>query len=87
MGIVDLLSILPGVNLLPNGYKIFRVSRLSKIVQVFKFFRYSEQFQLLFRVLRNERKVLMIAVFYIILTALIMFNAGQGSSHYDFLPG
>lgn len=92
MGIVDLLSILPGVNLLPNGYKIFRVSRLLKIVRVFKFFRYSEQFQLLFRVLRNERKVLLsvlmiavfyIAVFYIVVTALIMFNAGQGSSHFD----
>lgn len=87
MGIVDLLSILPGVNLLPNGYKIFRVSRLLKIVRVFKFFRYSEQFQILFRVLRNERKVLlsvlMIAVFYIIVTALVMFNAGQASSNFD----
>ena len=87
MGIVDLLSILPGVNLLPNGYKIFRVSRLLKIVRVFKFFRYSEQFQILFRVLRNERKVLfsvlMIAIFYIIITALVMFNAGQDSSNFD----
>lgn len=78
MAIIDLLSILPGFNVLGQGFKIFRVTRLLKIFRLFKFFRYSDKIALFMRVLKKERNVLLsvlaIAVFYVFLTALIMFN-------------
>ena len=77
--IVDLLSILPGLSLLGRGFKIFRITRLLRILRLFKFIRYSEKIQVLGRVIRKEKTVLLsvlvIAVFYVFLTALIMFNA------------
>ena len=76
--IIDLLSILPGLNLIGDGFKIFRVARLLRILRLLKLFRYSDSIRVLANVLRKERKVLMavlgISVFYIFLTALIMFN-------------
>ena len=52
---------------------------LMRILRLFKFIRYSNKFQVLGRVIRKERRVLLsvlgIAVFYVFLTALIMFNA------------
>lgn len=78
MAIIDLLSILPGFNVLGQGFKIFRVTRLLKILRLFKFLRYSDKIALLMRVLKKEQNVLLsvlaIAVFYVFLTALIMFN-------------
>ena len=77
--IVDLLSILPGLSLLSKGFKIFRITRLLKVLRLFKFFRYTDKVRVLARVIRKEKKVLLsvlcIAVFYVFLTALIMFNA------------
>ena len=77
--IIDLLSILPGFAILGKGFKIFRITRLLRILRLFKFIRYSDKIQVLGRVLHKERKVLLtvlgIAVFYVFLTALIMFNA------------
>lgn len=79
MAIVDLLSILPGLNLISAEFKLLRLTRLVKIVRVLKFFRYSERISLFINVLYKERQVLltvmMLAVFYIFITALIMFNA------------
>ena len=78
MSIIDLLSILPGFNVLGQGFKIFRVTRLLKILRLFKFLRYSDKIALFMRVLKKEQNVLLsvlaIAVFYVFLTALIMFN-------------
>ena len=77
--IIDILSILPGLSLLGKGFKIFRVSRLLRILRLFKFIRYSKNIQVLGRVIRKEKGVLLtvlgIAIFYVFLTALIMFNA------------
>ena len=77
--IIDLLSILPGLSLLSKGFKIFRVTRLLKVMRLFKVFRYTDKMQVLGRVIRKEKAILMtvlgIAVFYVFLTALIMFNA------------
>ncbi len=76
--IIDLLSILPGLSLIGRGFKILRITRLMRILRLFKFIRYSNKFQVLGRVIRKERRVLLsvlgIAVFYVFLTALIMFN-------------
>ncbi len=77
--IIDLLSILPGLSVLSKGFKIFRVTRLLKVLRLFKFFRYTDKFKVLGRVIKKEKSVLLavlgIAVFYVFLTALIMFNA------------
>ena len=74
-----LLSILPGLSVLGRGFKIFRVSRLLRILRLFKFIRYTDKFQVLGRVIRKEKGVLLtvlgVAIFYVFLTALIMFNA------------
>lgn len=77
--IIDMLSILPGLSILGKGFKIFRITRLLRILRLFKFIRYSDKIQVLGRVIRKEKGVLLtvlgIAVFYVFLTALIMFNA------------
>lgn len=77
--IIDLLSILPGFTKLGKGFKILRITRLLRILRLFKFIRYSDKIQVLGRVVRKEKGVLLtvlgIAVFYVFLTALIMFNA------------
>lgn len=77
--ILDLLSILPGFTILSKGFKIIRITRLLRIIRLFKFIRYSDKIQVLGHVLRKEKGVLLtvlgISVFYIFLTALIMFNA------------
>lgn len=77
--IIDLLSILPGLSLIGRGFKIFRITRLLRILRIFKFIRYSDKIQILGRVVRKEKGVLLtvlgIAIFYVFLTALIMFNA------------
>ena len=81
-GIIDLLSILPALSLLSQGFKIFRVTRMLRLLRVmrlFKFFRYTDKIQVLGKVIRKEKTVLLtvlgIAIFYVFLTALIMFNA------------
>ena len=77
--IIDLLSILPVFSILGKGFKIVRMTRLLRILRLFKFIRYMEQVQVLGRVIRKERGVLLtvlgIAIFYVFMTALIMFNA------------
>lgn len=79
MAVIDLLSILPALNLINGTFKLLRITRLLKIVRVLKIFRYSTRIEMFIRVLHKERKVLlsvlMLALFYIFLTALVMFNA------------
>lgn len=79
MAIIDLLSILPGLNLISQEFKLLRLTRLLKIIRLLKVFRYSDKITIFLRVLKKERhvllSVLMLALFYIFVTALIMFNA------------
>lgn len=79
MAIIDLLSILPGLNLMNPSFKLLRLTRLLKIVRLLKITRYSSKITLFINVLKKERHVLMavllLAIFYIFITALIMFNA------------
>lgn len=79
MAIIDLLSILPGLNLINPSFKLLRLTRLLKIVRLLKVFRYSSKIMMFLRVLKKERHVLcavlVLALFYVFITALIMFNA------------
>lgn len=78
MAIIDLLSIIPAISMLNNSFKLFRLTRLVKISRVIKALRYSKRIEILGRVLYKERytltSVFLIAVVYIFITGLIMFN-------------
>jgi len=86
--VIDLLSILPSFIALNRAFKLLRVARLLKILRVFKFLRYSKHMQILIRVLYKERQILftvfLIAVGYILITALIMFNVEESAMFKDF---
>ncbi len=86
--IIDLLSILPSIVVLNKAFKLFRITRLFKILRVFKFIRYSKNMKILFKVLHKERHILftvfLIAVAYIVTTALIMFNIEESDMFNDF---
>ena len=86
--IVDLLSILPSIVFINRAFKLFRITRLAKILRVFKFIRYSHNVQILLRVLHKERSILLtvfwIAVLYILITALIMFNVEESDQFTNF---
>ena len=81
MAIIDLLSILPIFNLLSPSFKLFRVSRLLKVLRIVKVIRYFEPLEIIMAVIRKQSKILLtvlsLAVFYIFITALIMFNAEE----------
>ena len=77
--IVDFCAILPGLNILGQGFKVLRISRLLRILRLFKFIRYSKNIKMLGNVIKREKRILFtvlgIAVFYIFISALVMFNA------------
>lgn len=79
MAIIDLLSILPSITLLNRGYKILRVLRLLKALKAFRVVRYSKNIDLVIRVLKREKDALLvvlgIAIAYIFISALIIFQA------------
>lgn len=81
MAIIDMLSILPTINLLTPTFKIVRISRLLKILRVVKVVRYFESLEIILAVIRIQRKilytVLSLALFYTFITAMIMFNAEE----------
>lgn len=81
MAIIDLLSILPIFNLLGPTFKVFRVLRFLKILRVFKVIRYFEPLVIIMSVIRTQSRILLtvfsLAVFYIFITALIMFHVEE----------
>lgn len=86
--IIDLLSILPSFSLFNRAFKLFRITRLLKILRIFRFVRYSENMQILLKVLHKERHILftvfLIAIAYIVVTALIMFNVEESAMFENF---
>lgn len=81
MAIVDLLSILPTFYLISAGFRTLRVLRLIRalrVVRMLKFFRYSRDVAIVARVLRRQKRSLIavctLAVGYVLLIALVMFN-------------
>ncbi len=80
--IVDLLSILPTMNILPSGFLFLRALRIVRL------FRYSRQLAVIVNVFVQERKtlgsVLMLAIAYILATALVMFTF-EPSTFNDFV--
>lgn len=81
MAIIDLLSILPSLIPINAGFKVlrlFRIVRTLKVFRSFKIFRYSKNILRLVDVLKNQSRSLLavfsMAIFYVLFTALVMFN-------------
>lgn len=81
MAIIDLLSILPSLIPINAGFKVlrlFRIVRTFKVFRSFKIFRYSRNITILVEVLKKQSKSLIavfsMAIFYVLFTALVMFN-------------
>lgn len=91
MAIVDLLSILPSITILSDGFKLLKLLRLLrtlKVLRAFKFLRYSENFEIIVNVFKKQRKVLSavatMAVAYIIVSALVIYNVEPDSFNTFF---
>jgi len=91
MAIIDLLSILPSLTLLNKSFKLLRILRLIRafrVFRVFKVLRYSKSFQIIMSVFKKQKDALLavitLAVAYIIISALIIFNVEPDSFHTFF---
>jgi len=91
MAIIDLLSILPSVTFLSNGYrllKLFRLARTLKVLRAFKFLRYSRSFDVILNVFRKQKRVLTAvattAIAYILISALVIYNVEPESFNTFF---
>ncbi len=85
MAVIDLLSILPFVSYLGNGYRLLRVVRILKPLRIFRVFRtlrYSGSMGILMKVMRNSKKALMevavLAAGYIFVSAVTIFTIEPG---------
>lgn len=78
IAIIDLLSILPTINLLQPVFKLTRISRLFKILRFIKIVHYFEPLEIFVTVVKKQRKLLLavlsLAFFDIFITAIIMFQ-------------
>ena len=88
MAIIDLLSILPSINMINKGFKALKTIRLIRtfrVLRIFKSFRYSKNIQIILQVGKNSKKAL-IAVLYldIFVCALIIFNVEPDSFNTFF---
>lgn len=86
--ILDVLSLLPVLNLIANifgnEFRLLRILRLTKalnlvrIFGLFKAFRHSQTIKIIFAVMRNSKEALLVvtgfACFYIVVSALLVFN-------------
>lgn len=81
MAIIDLLAILPTFTIMASGFKIlklFRLLRTFRVFKVFKIFRYSKSIIVISNVIKKQKEALLavcvLAVAYIVICALIIFN-------------
>ena len=84
--LIDLISILPSLNMLGSGFKLLRSLRMIRalrVLRVFKALRYSRSLVIIASVIRHSRHALgavaMLAVGYILVSALIVFNVEPDS--------
>ena len=91
MALIDLLSILPSVTFLNNGFKLlklFRLMRTFKVLRALKFLRYSKSFDVVIRVFKKQKKILSavatMAVAYILVSALVIYNVEPESFNTFF---
>ena len=81
MALIDLAAILPSLIVINSGLrllKIFRLLRTLRVLRVFKAIRYSTPIQMILGIFKRTKESLMfvcgIAVGYILVSALVVFN-------------
>ena len=86
MALIDLIAILPSFTLLNQGFKVLRLLRMIRTLRVFRAFkalRYSKSIEIIANVLRDSKDSLMavgtLAIAYILISALIVFNVEPNS--------
>lgn len=86
MAILDLLCILPSLSIINSGFKILKVFRLFRTLRVFRVFkavRYSKSIKMIKGVFEKQRRPLMtvglLAIAYILISALVVFNVEPDS--------
>lgn len=91
ISIIDLISILPSVTALSSGFrllKIFRLMRTLRVFRAFKLVRYSKSVKIIMDVFRAQRDPLMavlgLAVSYVVISALVVFNVEPQSFNTFF---
>lgn len=91
MAIVDLLSILPSFLMINKGLKLLRVFRLLKaarVFRIFRVFRYSKSIDIIASVIRRSKDsllaVCLLAIGYILVSALVIFNVEPESFNNFF---
>lgn len=91
LAIIDLLSILPSLTMMSSVFKmlkIFRLVRTLRAFRAFRTFRYSKNIDLIMNVVRTQKDALIavcfLAVGYILISALVIFNAEPNTFHSFF---
>lgn len=91
MAVIDLVSILPSLAILNRGFKILRIFRMLRALRVFrsfKLFRYSKNAQIIVNIFKKQKEplgyVLLLAMGYIVISALIVFNVEPDSFNTFF---
>lgn len=81
MAILDLVSILPSLTVLHNGFRllrIFRLLRTFKVLRAFRVLRYSKNVIVISNVFKKQKKILLtvatLAGAYIMVSALVIYN-------------
>lgn len=81
MAIIDLVSILPSLTVLNGSFKLLRIMRMVRalrVLRVFKAARYSKSIRIIVSVFKKSREPLIavgtLAVAYILISALVVFN-------------
>lgn len=89
--IIDMVSILPSISILNNGFKVLRIFRMAKSFRVFRAFkmlRYSKNIKIIVLVFKKCKESLItvgtLAVAYIIISALVVFNVEPESFNSFF---
>ncbi len=89
--IIDIVSILPSISILNNGFKllrIFRMARAFRVFRAFKMFRYSKNVKIIVAVFKKSKESLIavgtLAIAYIIISALVVFNVEPESFNNFF---
>ena len=86
--IIDLLAILPSFNIVNIGFRALKSLRAIKVLRIFKSLRYSKNFILIVKVIRDNTKILisllMCSIFYILVSALFVFSIEPDSFNNFF---
>ena len=91
MAIIDLLCILPSLNILSRSVrimKVFRLFRTLRVLRVFKAIRYSKSIRMIKGVFMAQRRPLMtvgiLAIAYVLISAMVILNVEPDSFNNYF---